>query len=350
MPFDKIVKDSSIWVDAEEFKAVAPKDSSLKIGTVREIQYNAKLDDIRYVVEVSDDNNTIPVVCIPTTRWGGAHNFEEYTLRGYKPVNIPNVDLAAPANKPGDTVLIAYLSGDGRQGIIIGTLKHAGRKRRLGPSDDIAYVSQFNGLETTIKNDGEWQVTFNGLATNTGKLLNPPTAPVPDATFNSNISGSFMRFLNEGSWEVNDARTTLPQHIKIDKQAGTTTITSGNVIVKISKTAESINTTCKTYTLDAKDKITENTKVAEINATSTYTVRSPKIALGSDGIELLQQISNQLDKLATLFEQAKNHVHEIGNLGYPTSPPSQPFITAWETAKSNMKEIKAKVDTIKGTL
>ena len=347
MPFDEIVKDSSIWTSSEEFAAVSPGDTAIKIGTIREIQFNANIDDMRYIVEVSDDNNTLPIICIPLTRWGGAHNFEEYTLRGYKAVNDPTIDLGPPGNKPGDTVLIAYLSGDGRQGVILGTMKHPGRTRRLNTSDGIAYVSQFNGLETTIKKDGEWKIEFNGLATNTKKLLDPPTKAVYQATFNSKIAGSFMRFKNEGSWEVNDTASSGLQSILINKQAGTTTITSGKVVVKINKGPESITTTCKVYTVNSADKISENTKVAETNASSTYTVRSPKIAIGSGGTELLQQISDQLDKLSTLFGTVAPHTH-IGNLGYPSAPPDTQ--SAWTTAKSDMSKIKGKIDGIKGKL
>ncbi len=349
MPRDVIVKDSSIWNNVEEFKAVSVRDTALKIGTVREIQFNLQLDDMRYVVEVSDDNNTLPIVCIPLTRWGGAHNFEEFTLRGYNATNNPVTDLGPPANKPGDTVLVGYLAGDGRQGVILGTIKHPGRSRKLNRSDGIAYVSQFNGLETTIKNDGEWQVTFNGIATNTAKLSAPPTFPVSQAVFDTNIAGSFLKFLNEGSWEVGDARASLPQSIKIDKQAGTTTITSGNVIVKIDKNSESVTTTCKLYQLDAVDKISENTKDAEINATATYTVRSPKIAIGSGGTEVLKTIIDLMEENINLTKDLQELNQHFGNLGAPTILQSGPLAKR-KQIEQKIKELQDKLKEIRGEL
>ena len=333
--YDPIVKDSSIWVNSASFAAVNARDAQLKIGIVRDIQYNKGLNDVRYVVEISDDTNLIPVVCIPISRWGGAHNFEEFTLRGYKPTNKPGIDLSATNNKPGDVVIVAYLAGDGRQGVILGGLKHPARPRVLNETDGVAYHSRFNGLVTTIDDDGAWTTSFNGKATNENKLNKPPNTPVPVPTYDSSIAGSFMKFLKDGSWEVSDSATQLSQGIKIDKQGGVITITSGKITVVLKKSAESITATCKTLTVNAGNLITQNTKEFKVNAASSVSLKSPKVAIGSGSVELLDHIVKLIDALGKVFVMTPTGA---------TSPLEQSPL--WLA----VKEVRNKIDSIKGTL
>lgn len=344
--FDSIIKDSSIWTSDESFAAAAKVDASVKVGQIREIQYNETIDDIRYVVEVHEDLNEIPVVCTPITTLGGAFNYEEYTIRGYSATNTKD-DLKQVSYKAGDFVLIAYTGGDSRQGVILGGIKHPGRKSVLKPADGIAYNSRFNGVDTVINKDGEWTLTFKGLPTNEADLNKPPKSRLPKAKFDTTVGGSFTKYDKTGSWETNDASTSGIQSIRIDKPAGTTTIKSGAITITLTKNGETIVTQCKDYTLNATDKITENTKDFKVNATSTASIKSPKIAFGTGTVELLQQISDELEELKSLFDTVSSHTH-IGNLGYPTAPPDTQG--DWSSASSKMGEIKGKIDGIKGTI
>lgn len=77
----------------------------------------------------------------------------------------------------------------------------------------------------------------------------------------------------------------------------------------------------------------------------TLKLGSNKVGLGGSSAELLDQISQQLEKLSTLFQTVAPHTH-IGNLGYPTAPAD--VMSAWTTAKGDMDTIKGKIDGIKG--
>ena len=88
----------------------------------------------------------------------------------------------------------------------------------------------------------------------------------------------------------------------------------------------------------------------EDSATGKLSIKAGKVAFGSSVAELLQQISEQLQEQITLFNQAALHVHESGNLGYPTAPPSGPFAAAWTAAVTKTTLIKGLIDGIKGSL
>jgi hypothetical protein len=72
-----------------------------------------------------------------------------------------------------------------------------------------------------------------------------------------------------------------------------------------------------------------------------------QVAFGTDATELLQQISDALQDLSTLFATVAPHNH-IGNLGYNTSPPDTQG--DWAASSATMASIKALVDSIKASL
>lgn len=72
-----------------------------------------------------------------------------------------------------------------------------------------------------------------------------------------------------------------------------------------------------------------------------------QVAFGTDSTELLQQISDQLADLQSLFSTVAPHTH-IGNLGYPSAPPDTQ--AAWSASSATMGSIKALIDSIKASL
>ena len=73
-----------------------------------------------------------------------------------------------------------------------------------------------------------------------------------------------------------------------------------------------------------------------------------KVALGAQGIELLQQISDSLNKLIQ-WANTVGAVHDhIGNLGYPSAPPTQ--ASDYTQLGSDLQTIRGNIDTIKGSL
>jgi hypothetical protein len=82
--------------------------------------------------------------------------------------------------------------------------------------------------------------------------------------------------------------------------------------------------------------------------TAELNLKAGKVALGASGVELLQKISDSLDKLITWANTVGAiHTH-IGNLGYPTAPPDQ--ASGYTQLGSDLSTIKSAIDGIKGTL
>ena len=157
---DYTIKDSSYHRDPIQYAAHDAKDTAIKLGTVREI-YQSTSTEIKYIVEACFSGITIPVACSLMTRWGGIQNYEEYGLRSYKGSTSTDAGRASDFTfdtRVGDVVLIACLQGHYREGVILGGIRHPARKTIL-ESGDIAYVSQFNGIETKITNEGAYRVT-----------------------------------------------------------------------------------------------------------------------------------------------------------------------------------------------
>ena len=88
---------------------------------------------------------------------------------------------------------------------------------------------------------------------------------------------------------------------------------------------------------------------------------SNKIAMGAQGIELLQQISKQLAALITCFNGVKNHTHPIDpitvKLGtavvgatLASNTNSSLDSTKWDDAATTLTDIQKLIDQIKGTL
>ena len=86
--------------------------------------------------------------------------------------------------------------------------------------------------------------------------------------------------------------------------------------------------------------------IAEDSAGAKLKISGGKVGLGTSSAELLEQISLQLQELITWTNTvAAVHTHQ-GNLGYPTTPPTQ--ATGYTNLGTQLTTIKGKVDSIKG--
>jgi hypothetical protein len=194
---DYIVKDSSIYQDYESYALENSSDASLKIGVIRDI---VEIDgpDIAYIVETWLGGKWTPVQCTRATRFGGVYNYEEITYRGFKPEDS-NASDGMMDFKPGDTVLIAYLLGDSREGIIINCINHPGRPKLFKSTDGVVYESEFNGINKSITAEGEYTVTFKGPQTNIAELDKPASGkPIPAPQYDESVMGSFYKFASDG--------------------------------------------------------------------------------------------------------------------------------------------------------
>ncbi len=334
-PQDHIVPDSSIWQDAESMKQVDSKDVAVRIGIVRSREFVTELDDYRYSVEVFDSSQQIPILCCVSGRFGGVFNYEEFTVRGYEK-GEDSAGRGEYAVRPGDVVVVAYINGNANDGMILGGCRHPGRKSRISDADGIAYDAEFNGMRTQINKDGEYTLTFRGIQTNIDKLNKAPDgSALPDPEYNKAIGSTFLKFSKTGGWKISDNAVTNPQSIDINKAGGKITITSGSIVLEMNKTSEAVSMTCKKLAIEAANAINAFTKNYSMEATASAKIKSPKIAIGTDGTELLDEITKAIDAIGNLTA-----ISPVGPCSPLNSSPQ------W----GEVDGVRSKINKIKGSL
>lgn len=336
MAEDFIVPDSSIWQDKESMRQVYNKDVAVRIGIVQLREFIEETEDFRYTVEVFDSSQQIPIHCaMASGRFGGIYNYEEFISRGYQKGEDP-AGRGEYAVRPGDVVVVAYANGNATDGLILGSFKHPGRKSRIKPEDGIAYDAEFNGMRTQINNEGEWTLTFRGVPTNIDELDKAPDgSPIPEAEYDEEVGKTFMKFDKTGGWLLSDEASEDPQSVHVDKENGKITVTSGKIVLELDKNSEAVSLTCKELLIEAADAIEAFTTDYAMEASATAKIKSPKIAFGTDGTELLDEITKAIDALGT--------VQAISPVG-PCAPLSA--APQW----SQVEQVKSKINKIKGTL
>lgn len=298
-PFET-VKDSSIWHSSSNFTAVESKDPYIRIGIVKKVYRDKTTTDLRYLVEIRDKNDQIELNCRAMRKFGGAYNYEDVVYRGYKIDDKPDPVQAMDA-KAGDMVVVAHLNGEAREGIIIGGLAHTARTSTVDITKGPQYKSEFNGIETVINESGEYTVTFKAIPTNAKKLEDKPSKKIAAPTYDTKIGTSFFKFDKTGSYEVGDNSTTGKQSIKIDKANGIVHVNSGKITLTMTKKEEKVELKCKILNIVSDDKITGKTKEYSMDASTSVKIKSPKVAIGKDGVELLDQLSQLVDALGKVI-------------------------------------------------
>lgn len=299
-PFD-IVKDSSIWKNPANYSAFDRKDPYLRIGIVKKVYRDEETSDLRYLVDMRDTNDSVSVNCRLLRRFGGVFNYEDVVMHGYKFDDKPDPTNAFDA-KAGDVVLVANLNGQARDAIIIGSLTHPARTSTIDITKGPQYQSEFNGIEKVINEDGEYIVTFKAIPTNIDMLDDRPSATLPDPTYDEEVGGSFYMFDKTGSFEINDVSQDIgEQSFRIDKPNGFIELKSGNISLKLTKEPEQVDLKCKITNVVSDDKINGTTKEWSMDASTSTKIKSPKVAIGKDGVELLDQLSKLIDAIGKVI-------------------------------------------------
>ncbi len=333
---DPIVKDSSIYSSGDSFSSFKKRDAKIRVGQVRDVTFNVINNEPLYTVEVLDNNDRIPVPCRQMRSLGGVFNYEENILRSYNA--DPNKDeTPAYTNKAGDLVVIAYLNGDAREGIILGGITHpAISETALDPAEGPQYYKVFNGVETVINTDGEMTVTFKGQPTNLAKLQDLPNDdPVPDPEYDLAIGGTNYKFEKDGSWNLTDNAQELPQSIRVDKPNGKIVVTSGAITLTMTKEGERIDIKSKEFSVVSDNTWSTKTKDWKVEASATAKLKSPKVAIGTDGTELLDEIVKLIEALG-----AQTIITPVGPAAPVQASPQ------W----SQVEQVKSAINKIKGTL
>ena len=230
---------------------------------------------------------------------GGENNYSERIFRALeKPLAGNNRKVMA--DQTGDIVYVGFVQGDKTAPIIIGCGTQHLDKDKTGATiaDGPRWVEEYNGLKREINKLGELLLTQK-----TGTLDGVKNIFVPDAA---------DTFEQKESWETGEKHT---REFK------------GGLKVAIDGVADSYKVTT--------------------SGGASILAKAGKVAIGTSTTELIQEVINELTALNTLFTTVGPHTH-LGNLGYPTSPPTT--AAAWATAASSMNSIKALLEAIKGTL
>lgn len=284
------VKDSSVFQDPESYGLYNNTENRVMVGTVREELFDDDTAQTRYLVDAWLSGTVVTIICSNCTRFGGAYNYEEFTRQAYK-----MDDSKVPTSHsiiPGDHVLVAFLGGDAREGVILSGYKHPGRKEVIDLSKDSAgaqflnretkvnatkYASEFNGVEKMINADGEYRVTFKGQPTNLAKLSAIGDKAIPAPQYDASVGSSYYEFDKTGSYFITDNAKENPQSIKIDKQNGKIVITSGKTSLVIDKKEESYMITNKKVTFNTATEWNLNTKSTSIKSTNVIIAESKDI-------------------------------------------------------------------------
>ena len=262
---------------------------------------------------------------------GGSNDFEETIMEPSEHATTGKLDASNFAsNKNGTMVLLAFIHGSKDKPFIVGAIPHP-KKDGAKRADGIRKKGEFRGIQWEVNKDGEFTLTYNGNRLPNGKLARTDSGPTK---IKIDKAGVFTIIDNKGQkFEINRTVKT------ISFSNGTTVIFDGENDKVTVKTTAGAN-----VVIDGKN----NAVTLKDNGSGEIKISGDKIAIGASSAELLQQISDALQKLIT-WANTVGAVHDhIGNLGYPTSPPEQ--ASDYTQLGSDLSTIKGKVDGIKGTL
>lgn len=307
------------------------------LGQVDKIHYiddqtNVSKKFVEYDVIIRDERggqSTLKNVRHESTL-GGTNDYDETVLEANEVAFSGKLEAGNLfSNKNGTLVYVSFRDGSFDKPYIEGTVMHP---KKLGAkrSEGIRKLGEFRGVEWNINAKGELIITYRGNRSADGKLIRPATGP------------TVIKIDEQGVFTITDNED---QKVEVNRTNRTISFSNG-----VTVTVDGANDKFTVQTSAGAKAIVDgsnDTVHLTDNGTGALKISGEKVALGASSAELLQQISDQLQELITLFTTVANHTH-IGNLGYPTSVPDTQ--AAWQTAASNLTSIKGLVDGIKGTL
>lgn len=222
---------------------------------------------------------------------GGTNNYADRTLQATSKM----LSTTSLANHDGDIVYVTFNQGHDAYPTIIATDKGLNDNvSGIAAADGPRSVSQYNGVNKLINNQGEYIITRKG-----GTLDPDLNVFTPDDAIVAQFS------MIQDIISLTDTGSTFSITKSLDQIQ---LITAGGAGIK---------------------------------------AKAGTIAVGTSAVELLEQISQQLDKISMFMKNiGAAHTH-IGNLGYDTAPPDQ--ASDYTQLGSDLSDIKGKVDSIKGT-
>jgi len=348
-------------IEVQQLTRMLDKANEFHLATIREIRYvddklNQSKNKCEYRIRCEfgprhgQEYDSVPCISL----FGGNVNFSEIIFSPKEKLLKGNRDAEDQYmfNHDATQVIVAFMDGFKNTPFIIGGWSNTNFDTLTAKrADGIQSIQEFNGLRLLQNDDGEYVLTYWGgkRDTKTKITARPDTAPT---TF---------KIDKNGVWTVDDKEN---QQIKIDRIARTITITQyagtkpdetygtpdvfapGDIIneVKFDKDAKKVTVVAGSTTAifdGANDIVT-----LETVAGGRLKITADKVGIGGSTAELLQQISDFLDKVLTWANDVGAvHLH-TGNLGYVTTPPTN--ASAWTALGTDLTTIKGLVDGIKG--
>jgi hypothetical protein len=299
---DYIVRDSTLFKNGDEYDAYDKSDGAIRIGIVRSFEEN-EIEGTKYLVEVWMAGQQVPVSCVAATRFNSPYNFEEIRLKHWlrgpaAPGFLPEGTAGKYSFRDGTVVVVGFLDGSSREGVILGCIKHPNRAVAT-ETETFAYHSVYNGLETTIDPEGAYTVTFQGAPLNDAVPVPPGTAEPSEVQYDPTKAGSMYGFDATGSFFIDCSNEIGDNKIEItrDPGGGTMTITSGQNVISIAGNPAQGELTVTTGNLTLETfatKITAQTEFA-LEATTAVKIKGLQVAIGNDTVELLDALLQILD-------------------------------------------------------
>jgi hypothetical protein len=334
-----IVKSTDLWRNPKITDLRGSFLSNIQCGLIIASEYDEKIDEYVYFVELKKGAQFTVGRARQIYDVGDVYNFTEYRLRTNHATNDKRhqVRLGGFSKVVGELVVVAAIDGSYYNLVILGSLKnHARNTAEERKSEDMFSYSIYNGIETEINKDGEYKLTFKGKPINEDKLLkHEDGAEIEPPEYDEEIGGSSFKMEKDGSISFSDAHKEILQIFKIDKTANEFSFASKETKFKISGKDDLVSFTSKDYKIEAKDSFKVETKDVELKGSGSIKINSQKVAIGSSGVELLDQIVSLVDALANLI------------INSPTGP-CTPFNTAPTWAQ--VEAIKSKINSIKGSI
>lgn len=284
-------------------RATRLTDSSIHAGVVHEELPAGNTGETLYVVMVTVNGQDTPVTCTRLSRFGGVHNYEEYSLRGY----LDTIGTGHNVNysqRPGDTVIVAFLDGVSKQGVILGGIRHGAREQVLEDGDP-AYKSRFNGVEKEITATGSLAYTYRGLLPAPQLLLPPTGAQIQEFIEDPIKAGSTFGFDEDGNFNIGDGDSQTILMTRDSILGGNLVITSGTTEITIaggSATQTFEVSTKGTISLDATQDVTISGLSMDMSSNTSVSIEAKTgLTIKSAGSELLDLLSTLIDELGALI-------------------------------------------------
>lgn len=310
---------SSLYSSDEDFSALNQSFHGTYRGTVVTAMLQEKNGEIHYIVSINNAKygGNMDVQCIAAQRFGGIFNYEDSIMQGF---NATGASIAGTGFniKAGDHVLVTFIDGANQQGVIIGSLRHMGRKPLLDQASGPQLFSTFNGVERSVNADGEFTIRYNGIPTNIKDLDKEPGDELPEAVYDEKF-GSRIFFSKDGSITISDSKADDEdnQMMVFDNENKKILIHGGkNITIKMDRdSGEYTNTSKKIFITSSEEEL----ELASFK--STITVRSEKEATLKGSKQLLGEGTHPVSYGDILKTALDTFFDTLNNAIIPGSPP-----------------------------